>query len=71
MTQFEYPGFGHGSAGLACGKSVGHAPRGSPSDTVDGDEIHIAPPKKPWFMMIPPQIPTNNGFPWFQSGAGP
>ena len=20
-------------------------------------------------MMIPPQIPTNNGFPWFRSGA--
>ena len=28
------------------------------STTVDGREIHFAPPKKPRFLMIPLQIPT-------------
>ena len=31
--------------------------------------IHFASPKKPWFLMIPPQISINYGFPWFQSGT--
>ena len=38
--------------------------------TVDGCEIHFAPPKKPWNDSIPLEIPTNNGFPWLQSGVG-
>ena len=25
-------------------------------------EIHFAPPRKPWFLVIPLEIPTNNGF---------
>ena len=29
--------------------------------TVDGCEIHFAPPKKPWNHSIPLQIATNNG----------
>ena len=33
------------------------------------DEIHFAPPKKPWNGLIPLKIPANSGFPWFQSGA--
>ena len=31
------------------------------------DEIHFAPPKKPWNSDSP--VNTNNGFLWFQSGA--
>ena len=26
-------------------------------------------PKQPWFLVSPLQIPTQNGFSWFQSGA--
>ena len=36
-------------------------------DTVDGRILHHL--RNPG-MMIPIQIPTNNGFSWFQSGAG-
>ena len=32
-----------------------------PCGSVDGR--NPAPPKKPWFLMIPLQIPTNHGFP--------
>ena len=47
------------------GASCLHFP---PFDTVD--EIHFAPPKKPWFLMIPVYMPMHNGFPWFPSCAG-
>ena len=40
------------------------------SDTVDGCEIHFAPPKKPGNDAIPLKMPTNNGVPRLQSGAG-
>ena len=33
------------------------------------NEIHFAPPKKPW-NDDSPVLPTKNGLPWFQSGAG-
>ena len=37
---------------------------------VDGCELHFAPPKKPWFLMIPLSIAmTNNGFNHGFSGA--
>ena len=39
-------------------------------DTVNGCEIHFAPPKKPRNDSIPLQIPTNNGFPWFRRCQG-
>ena len=32
--------------------------------TVDGCDIRFAAPKKSWFMLIPLQIPTNNGVSW-------
>ena len=38
-------------------------------DALDGCEIHFAPPKNPWNDLIPLQIPTSNGFLWFQFGA--
>ena len=58
------------------GISIYFQPKRTP--TVDGCEIHFAPPKNAWNELIPLQIPTKNGFPWtnkewfqpwFQGGA--
>ena len=34
------------------------------------DEFRSRQLRKPWNDLIPLHIPTSNGFPWFQSGAG-
>ena len=58
------------AVGLTLGKNVSSgplemlasAPLANLVNTLDGCEIHFAPPNKPWCLMIPEQILASNGF---------
>ena len=59
----------HSAVGAAVQAYSCSSPQKSQSPILWLDEIHFAPPFRNPGMMIPLYIP-NNGFPWFQSGAG-